>query len=252
MKKRRQPNYDCRLFQSCYVSLRTTSCRIRNPLSVSTLGPVRWIYRQVQEDHPHSNVPHLVLGEEIECPNLGHCWSRAISSYHSVVRTFVENVCFRLTVSCSQYRGAVGALIVYDITKRETFFNAQEWLKKAQDFGESQIVISLVGNKCDLKHVRAVTTEEAKEFAGRSYLFQSSIVVNVNSTVANNLLFMETSALDATNIDAAFEELLGNIYNIVASKNLSPTAEKSNIRPLGRTSLILPSEPQKKDSTGCC
>ena len=77
-------------------------------------------------------------------------------------------------------------------------------------------------------------------------------MVNVNSAVANNLLFMETSALDATNIDAAFEELLGDIYNIVASKNLSPTGEKSHVRPLGRTSLILPSEPQTKDSTGCC
>ena len=181
---------------------------------------------------------------------MGHCWSRAISSFHSVVRTSVENVCFQLTLSSSQYRGTVGALIVYDITKRETFVNAQEWLKQAQDFGESQnIIISLVG---DLKHVRAITTEGAKEFAGWSYLYQSSIVVNVNSAVANNLLFMETSALDATNIDAAFEELLENIYSIVASKNLSPTAEKSNIRPLGRTSLILPSEPQKKDSTGCC
>ena len=77
-------------------------------------------------------------------------------------------------------------------------------------------------------------------------------MVNVNFAVANKLLFIETSALDATNIDAAFEELLGNIYNIVASKNLSPTAEKSNVKPSARTSLILPSEPPKKDSTGCC
>ncbi len=78
---------------------------------------------------------------------------------------------FILTLSSSQYRGAVGALIVYDITKRETFVNAREWLRKAQDFGETQIVISLVGNKCDLNHVRAVTTEEAKEFAGGSHIY---------------------------------------------------------------------------------
>ena len=155
-------------------------------------------------------------------------------------------------MSSSQYRGAVGALLVYDITKRETFINTQEWLRKAQDFGENQIVISLVGNKCDPNHDRAVTTEEAKEFAGWSYLYQSGIMVNFTFAVANKLLFIETSALDATNIDAAFEELLGNIYNIVASKNLSPTAEKSNVKPSARTSLILPSEPQKKDSTGCC
>jgi len=155
-------------------------------------------------------------------------------------------------LSTSQYRGAVGALLVYDITKRESFVNAREWLKKAQEFGEPRIVISLVGNKCDLNHVRAVTTEEAKELAGQSYLYQSDIVVNVNFAVANKLLFIETSALDATNIDAAFEELLENIHNIVASKALSPTADKSNVKPSARTSLILPSEPQKKDSTGCC
>ena len=73
----------------------------------------------------------------------------------------------------AQYTGAVEALVVYDITKRETFVNAQELLKKVQDFGDSQVVISLVGNKCDLDHVRAVTKGEAKEFSGQSYLSQS-------------------------------------------------------------------------------
>jgi len=140
-------------------------------------------------------------------------------------------------ITAFQYRGAVGALLVYDITKRESFVNTREWLKKAREFGDDQIIISLIGNKCDLNHVRAVTTEEAKDFA-----------------VANKLLFIETSALDATNIDAAFEELLGNIYNIVSSNNFTPGANKRNVKPSARTSLILPSEPQKqdKDSTGCC
>ena len=152
----------------------------------------------------------------------------------------------------SIYRGAVGPLLVYDITKRETFVSTREWPRKAQDFGENQFVISLVGNKCDPNHDRAVTTKGAKKFAGWSYLYQSGIVVNVDFAVANKLLFIETSALDAIKIDAAFEELLGNIYNIVASKNLSPTMEKSNVKPPARMSLILPSEPQKKDPTGCC
>jgi len=77
-------------------------------------------------------------------------------------------------------------------------------------------------------------------------------VVNVNFAEANKLLFIETSALDATNIDAAFAELLENIHNIVASKALSPTVEKSNVRPSGRTSLIQPSSPPKQESSGCC
>jgi len=77
-------------------------------------------------------------------------------------------------------------------------------------------------------------------------------VVNVYFAVANKLFFIETSALDATNIDAAFEELLGNIHSIVASKDLSPATDKSNVRPSGRTSLIQPADPQKQDSSGCC
>lgn len=113
----------------------------------------------------------MVLGKEVEGPDLGYCWSRTVSGYHGVVRPVAKNVRFRLTLCSSQYRGAVGALLVYDITKRETFINTREWLKKAQEFGDSQIVVSLVGNKCDLDHNRAVTTEEAKEFAGRSYLY---------------------------------------------------------------------------------
>lgn len=129
---------------------------------------------------PHSDISYSALGEEIAGPNLGHRWSRAVPSYHSVVRTIVEDCALSLSLSSSQYRGAVGALLVYDITKRESFINIREWLKKAQDFGENQIVISLVGNKCDLNHARAVTTEEAKEFSGRSYLYQSGTVVNVN------------------------------------------------------------------------
>ena len=64
------------------------------------------------------------------------------------------------------YRGAVGALLVYDITKKQTFENAERWLQELREHADSDIVILLVGNKCDLRHIRAVTTEEAREFSG--------------------------------------------------------------------------------------
>ena len=129
------------------------------------------MYRFAPEDRPHPAIAHRVLGTEIKGPDLGYGWPRAVSGYHGVVRPAAEPPRVHLTVASSQYRGAVGALLVYDITKRETFVNTREWLKKAQEFGESQIVISLVGNKCDLDHARAVTTEEAREFAGRSHAY---------------------------------------------------------------------------------
>ena len=68
----------------------------------------------------------------------------------------------------SYYRGAVGALLVYDISKHATYTNVTRWLKELRDHADSNIVIMLVGNKSDLKHLRAVPTDEAKSFAGES------------------------------------------------------------------------------------
>ena len=65
------------------------------------------------------------------------------------------------------YRGAVGALLVYDIAKHLTYENAERWLKELQDHADSNIVIMLVGNKSDLRHLRAVPTDEAKAFSGK-------------------------------------------------------------------------------------
>jgi len=67
---------------------------------------------------------------------------------------------------CRYYRGAVGALLVYDIAKHLTYENVERWLRELRDHADTNIVIMLVGNKSDLRHLRAVPTEEAKTFAG--------------------------------------------------------------------------------------
>ena len=59
----------------------------------------------------------------------------------------------------------MGALLVYDISKHQTYENVQRWLKELRDHADANIVIMLVGNKSDLRHLRAVPTEEAKQFA---------------------------------------------------------------------------------------
>lgn len=74
-------------------------------------------------------------------------------------------------ITSAYYRGAVGALLVYDITKPQTFVNAERWLKELREHADDDIVIMLVGNKSDLKHVRAVSTEEAITFAEENKLF---------------------------------------------------------------------------------
>lgn len=60
----------------------------------------------------------------------------------------------------------MGALLVYDIAKYLTYENAERWLKELQDHADANIVIMLVGNKSDLRHLRAVPTDEARSFAG--------------------------------------------------------------------------------------
>ena len=107
-------------------------------------------------------------------------------------------------ITSAYYRGAVGALLVYDIAKHLTYENVERWLKELRDHADSNIVIMLVGNKSDLRHLRAVSTDEAKDFAEK-----------------NNLSFIETSALDSSNVDASFHSILGEIYKIVNQSNIN-------------------------------
>ena len=75
------------------------------------------------------------------------------------------------------YRGAVGALLVYDIAKHLTYENVERWLKELRDHADSNIVIMLVGNNSDLRHLRAVPTDEARAFAG--VVFDNNIITGL-------------------------------------------------------------------------
>ena len=76
-------------------------------------------------------------------------------------------------ITAAYYRGAVGALLVYDITKRDSFENCERWLKELRTHGDAQVVAMLVGNKGDLKHLQAVDVEDAKDFAEDNNLASS-------------------------------------------------------------------------------
>uniref|UniRef100_A0A8I5UAL6 Ras-related protein Rab-14 n=1 Tax=Pongo abelii TaxID=9601 RepID=A0A8I5UAL6_PONAB len=80
-------------------------------------------------------------------------------------------------VTRSYYRGAAGALMVYDITRRSTYNHLSSWLTDARNLTNPNTVIILIGNKADLEAQRDVTYEEAKQFAEE-----------------NGLLFLEASA----------------------------------------------------------
>ncbi|XP_062487846.1 ras-related protein Rab-25 [Pezoporus occidentalis] len=101
-------------------------------------------------------------------------------------------------ITSAYYRGAVGALVVFDITKHQTYDVVERWLKELYDHAEPSIVVMLVGNKTDLAQAREVPMEEARMFADN-----------------NGLLFVETSALDSTNVEQAFETILTEIFRKV-------------------------------------
>ncbi|RXW21820.1 hypothetical protein EST38_g4046 [Candolleomyces aberdarensis] len=135
-------------------------------------------------------------------------------------------------ITSAYYRGAVGALLVYDISKHATYVNVTRWLKELRDHADSNIVIMLVGNKSDLKHLRAVPTDEAKAFS-----------------TENGLSFIETSALDASNVESAFQTILTDIYRIVSAKSLESSSTVVE-PPTGGISVTAP-EPADKGGK-CC
>ena len=70
-------------------------------------------------------------------------------------------------ITSAYYRGAAGALLVYDITSNVSFDNIERWLKELRNHGDQSIIITLVGNKCDLRHLRKVATDKGQGYAGK-------------------------------------------------------------------------------------
>lgn len=99
-------------------------------------------------------------------------------------------------ISRSIYNGAKGAFLVYDITNQETFDNIPNWLMELKTYTGPNIPLFLIGNKCDLEHMRAVKKNVADKFARD-----------------NGLSYIETSALEKTNIDKVFELLAKNMMD---------------------------------------
>eukprot|EP01127_Copromyxa_protea_P011847 TRINITY_DN301_c0_g1_i1.p1 TRINITY_DN301_c0_g1~~TRINITY_DN301_c0_g1_i1.p1 ORF type:complete len:214 (+),score=51.98 TRINITY_DN301_c0_g1_i1:36-677(+) len=117
------------------------------------------------------------------------------------------------SITRSYYRGAAGALLVYDITRRDTFNHVSTWLEDARQHANDNITIILVGNKSDLEKSRQVTTQEGEDFARE-----------------NGLLFLETSAKTAANVEEAFYQTTKRIYEKTQSGELDISNETSGIK----------------------
>ncbi|CDP03946.1 unnamed protein product [Coffea canephora] len=139
-------------------------------------------------------------------------------------------------VTSAYYRGAVGALIVYDISRKTTFESTKRWLDELNTHCDTTVARMLVGNKCDLEDIRDVSVEEGKSLAEEEGLF-----------------FIETSALNSTNVNAAFEIVIREIYNNVSRKTLNSDSYKAELS-VNRVSLAngIDLSKQNKSFSSCC
>ena len=120
-------------------------------------------------------------------------------------------------------------MLVYDITDRDTFNNIDSWLAELGTYAEDNIVKLLIGNKKDLQQIRAVSTDEALEYAKR-----------------NNMAFFEASALEGTNVHKAFDQIMHEVFRLAQSQPDKGRKTKSDN---DRIKLV-PKKPNKAKK--CC
>ena len=112
------------------------------------------------------------------------------------------------SITRSYYRGAAGAILVYDIARRDSFEHVKKWLQEARQNGSSAMIMMLVGNKCDLQHKRCVSTKEGEIFAAE-----------------NDMLFIETSCKTSENVDATFERTAARVLQGVDDGSIDVSDE---------------------------
>ena len=99
------------------------------------------------------------------------------------------------SITSTYYKGAKGAFIVYDITRKSTFDNIDKWIGDLKNNGDENMIVYLVGNKSDLNDMREVRKDEA-----------------MTKSEKYNIAFSETSALYGDNIHKIFQDLMEKVY----------------------------------------
>ncbi|KAK1172878.1 ras-related protein Rab-31-like [Acipenser oxyrinchus oxyrinchus] len=147
------------------------------------VGKSSIVCRFVQDHFDHNICPTIgasFLTKTVPCGNELHkflIWDTAGQErFHSLAPMY--------------YRGSAAAVIVYDITKLDSFITLKKWVKELKEHGPEDIVVAIAGNKSDLGDIREVPVKEAKEYA-------ESIAA----------IFVETSARNAVNVEELFQKI---------------------------------------------
>ena len=113
-------------------------------------------------------------------------------------------------ITSAYYKGAKGAFIVYDITRKNTFETVNKWVSDITAAADKKITLILIGNKNDLEDQRQVTKEVGEEKAKEL-----------------GLAFMETSACSGENLDKAFQMMINEIYKKYQEDVVGETQEST-------------------------
>ncbi|XP_050034864.1 ras-related protein Rab-8A-like isoform X3 [Dermacentor andersoni] len=98
------------------------------------------------------------------------------------------------TITTAYYRGAMGIMLVYDVTKEATFENIKTWIRNTDEHAAADVEKMILGNKCDMNELRQVSKERGEKLA-----------------IEHNIKFMETSAVSSINVEDAFYTLARDI-----------------------------------------
>lgn len=131
------------------------------------------------------------------------------------------------SITRSYFRGASGALLVFDITRPNTFASVTQWLQDLRQIAEDGIVVILVGNKCDLaesgdpseSNKRRITRQEAEEWC------------RLNNVVR----YVETSAKSGEGVERAFLEVAERIYQNIEAGKYDLNDRRSGVKGFGAT-----------------
>ncbi len=130
------------------------------------------------------------------------------------------------SITRNYFRGSHGIVVVFDITRRDSFDNIRKWMEDIKTYAEENVNLILIGNKLDLEEKRAVTIDEAKALA-KEY----------------GIPYFETSARNNINVDKAFDSLAEKVI-----KKVYPNFDKEKEKDDGTINL----DDSKTTKSKCC
>ncbi|CAF98321.1 unnamed protein product, partial [Tetraodon nigroviridis] len=111
------------------------------------------------------------------------------------------------TITTAYYRGAMGIMLVYDISNEKSFENIKNWIRNIEEHASSDVEKMILGNKCDMTDRRQVSKDRGEKLA-----------------IDYGVKFLETSAKSSLNVEEAFYTMARDILHNLSSKTADPTA----------------------------